>query len=949
MPTIEEVYTDPEFQELPAAEQRKVLQQVDSDFSALPEAEQQQAVMTLRERKDEFLGPMLKRKQEAEQARLQGYSDVYTPLFQGGGATVGGVTAAAGAAPTGPGAAVAAAAGGTLGYGIGDRTAKIIDERIGIREPVGLIDVAKETAATLQEGATYEFGGQATGALFTPVWRGGKLLFNKVKKGTKDWYRTRAARKAAEKADIPPTSATGRAFTAEGVRRKARKILIANTSYGPIYARNAKEAARIEDEIPGLKFTLGQRSNDPALIQLERTQTRSTPQAAAEFKERQLENSQAITRYYQQQFPEGENVDDLIGVLRKREARLGANVDEASAGEAGALAKIPPYAEKHYAGRAIEETLEDARGPIKTAMGELEDAIPDYPMSFTETKDVIFKAIRNPKLSAGQIKAVKNFESNFKELSKRGESTHRAFGIRRTLNDEINKAYTQGNESTAAVMLSIKEGIEKDLGRVSAMGRTGKIAEYQGKAIYPDELAQELERNSTRLAKLKSSEVLDTAAMAKELGEKNIPSMKVPGEGDAVYAARIADDYERLTGKSVVIKTQQADKKMIAELSKRNRQIKTILSKVEPGQDVAAAMNAYNQFASTEYFGRFDKGAVKRAGVAGTKPENIPALFKGGSGTGDLIRAVGFTKARNVMKGYYSYDLYNEAADRATGRLVRGKLSKWFHTNKAALKKLGLLEDFKGVARAQNIVNAAQQEVATFEKSAASRLLKADPVNAVSAAFSGNAPGKAATDLMRMIGNDKTAQRGLQKALAEHMTTSIESTARDLARQGRTVTHAQFQKIMDKYKDVMQVVYKGDPQKIRALENMRKAHEIGTSNIASPLGGGSDSAQNIFSELGKMEIIARPLIVLSRAAYKTISSYSKEQIDSLITRALFDPDYAELLMKGSRGKFKAGEFERALNIKMTQIGIGTAAAAKDELPDFGEMTDEQLVKAMGIE
>ncbi|GAF91320.1 unnamed protein product, partial [marine sediment metagenome] len=262
----------------------------------------------------------------------------------------------------------------------------------------------------------------------------------------------------------------------------------------------------------------------------------------------------------------------------------------------------------------------------------------------------------------------------------RGESTHRAFGIRRTLNDEINKAYSQGNDSTAAVMLGIKESLEKDLGRVSAMGRTGKIAEYQGKAIYPDELARELERNSIRLAKLKSTEVLDTAAMAKELGEKGIPAMQVPGEGEAIYRGRITADYERLTGKTPLIKTQQADRKMIAQLTKRNREIKTVLSKVEPGQDVAAAMNAYNQFASTEYFGRFDKGAVKQAGRAGTKPENIPGLFKGGSGTGDLIRAVGWTPARKVMKGYYSYDLYDQAADPATGQLVKGKLSKWFHT-----------------------------------------------------------------------------------------------------------------------------------------------------------------------------------------------------------------------------------------------------------------------------
>jgi len=899
---------------------------------------------------DMLAGPPDKPETEEErQQRLQGYSDIYTPTLQGAGATAGGVIGLGAGAPSGPGAAVTAAAGGTGGYMIGDRAAKTLDEVIGIREKGGPRQWAEETGTALREGATYEMGGQAAGVILTPVWRGGKLIFKTLKEKSKEWYRARAAMRATKKADIPPSSASGRAFTAEGVRRKARNVLVANTTAGPIYAKNAKEAAAVEDAIPGLKFTMGQRANDPALIQLERSQTRRTAEAAAEFKERQLQNSQAITRYYKQQFPEAENIDDLIGILRQQQEQLGRKVEQAVIGEAAAVGKIPAYAEKHYAGRAIEQVIEDARGPVQSVMGELEAAIPDYPMEFNEVRKAIFKAIRNPKLSAGQIKSVKNFEKQFDELAGRGESTHRAFGVRRTLNDEINKAYSQGNDSTAAVLLGIKESLEKDLGRVSAMGRTGKMAEYQGKAVFPDELAKEYERNATRLATLKSKQIVDTQAMAQALGKKDIPTMKQPHEGEAQYTARITRDYERLIGGEVPIKTQAADKKLISELTRRNKNIQTILQKVEPGQDVAAAMNAYNQFASSEYFGKFDVGAVKQAGRTGTKPENIPAMFKGGSGTGDLIRAVGWSRAQQVMKGYYSYDLYHQAADQATGRLVKSKLSKWFHTNKAALKKLDLLDQFRGVEKAQNIVNAAQQEVVEFEKSAAARLLKADPKNAIASALSGNAPAKAATELMGMVRGNPAATRGLQKALAEHMTTSIESTARDLARQGRTVTHAQFQKIMDKYGDAARVIYRNQPEKIRALETMRKAHEISTSNIASPLGGGSDTAQNIFSELGKMQIVARPLIVLSRAAYKTISSYSEEQINSLITRALFYPDMGDVLIRGARGKFKPGEFERALNAKIVQFGIGMAAAGTEEPPDFVNMSDEDLMKVLGVE
>jgi len=176
------------------------------------------------------------------------------PALEGGGAALGAIAGAGAGAVTGPGAPVASpalgVAGGALGYAGGKRAADILDETLGIRQPMGLADTALETVSDLGTGAALEMGGQMLAPAFMAVKSGGKWAFNKI---------ADPARKA---------------FTQKGAEQAAGQILKANTSSGEIYAKNAAEAAEIEKQIPGLKFTLGQRTGDPALIKLERAQMR---------------------------------------------------------------------------------------------------------------------------------------------------------------------------------------------------------------------------------------------------------------------------------------------------------------------------------------------------------------------------------------------------------------------------------------------------------------------------------------------------------------------------------------------------------------------------------------------------------------------------------------------------------------------------------------------------
>jgi hypothetical protein len=921
-PTIDQVKNDPEFYELPIAEQEQRLRSIDPDFKSLSRAQQREAILQINHERKR--GMKLRSSHEprllyqthkpaqqiqAEKQKIKrAASGVYTPLLEAVGGAGGALLASPGLLTTVPGL-LTTAAGGIGGYMFGRRAAKTIDEAIGIREPVSTTELAKETAEDLYTGALYEMGGMSAMVALRPVLRGGKFVFRKAKEGVQA------------------------VFSGEFAKKKAGEILIANTSGGTIFAENAEQAAKIEKEIPGIKFTLGQRTYDPATIKLERTQFRKPGPGAQQSAEQIAQNNKALRAYYEKTFAGEEGIDDLISNLRAAQQRIATKAEAEAVKPTGALpAEIP---EPQEAGRAIVEQIETAKGPVQTAMGELEAAIPDYPMKFDAVRKSIYNATKNPKLSAGQRRAVERFSKEFEEMAGRGESTHRAFGIRRTLNDEINKAYAQGNDSSAAIMLELKEALENDLSSVASLARTGEMATYKGKAIFPDELARELERNAQRIAHTKAKEVVDVETMARALNEKGIPAMKVPHEGQAQYTAKLSRDYERLIKKEIPIKTQKVDQGIIHTLTERNKAIIRILDDVSPGQDVAAAMNAYNEYASKQYFGRFDVGAVKRATIKGVKPENIPAYFTSATGADELIKAIGKDKASEIMKGFYSYDLLQNATDPITGNIVTPKLYRWLNKKDVGLKKYNLRQQFKGVTKAQQIADAAQKAATDFERSAAARLLKADPEFAIRVALSGNAPGKETALIMKNIGDDKTALKGLQNAYAEHFTKEIETTIPDIA--GGTISaHNKFKRIMDKFSHVSPIIYSKDaPEKLKALETMRKAYEISIRNKSSPIGGGSDTAENILTQIGDINILSRPVII-AKGIFRAITKYTDKQVDDLMVRALFDPDYAEVLIHGARGKIKPEELTKTLNGKIVK------------LEDISKRISEQAMVGTGI-
>lgn len=189
MPTVQEVWQDPDFHRLPPTEKAKVMQSIDSDFAALPMREQNKVVFQLsnqnvppqqtvtgnpnaspaeteRGRREWVAreGTIGTRVKEGAKTALKDAIPYVRPVLEGGGAALGsiagGLAGAGGGLLGGPAAPATvpygAIAGGIAGAATGYATGKYLSDMAE-----GVPQSAGQTLKDLGTGATYEMGGQA--------------------------------------------------------------------------------------------------------------------------------------------------------------------------------------------------------------------------------------------------------------------------------------------------------------------------------------------------------------------------------------------------------------------------------------------------------------------------------------------------------------------------------------------------------------------------------------------------------------------------------------------------------------------------------------------------------------------------------------------------------------------------------------------------------------------
>jgi hypothetical protein len=842
----------------------------------------------------------------------RGTSALARPVLEASGTIAGGMLGTgAGAGAINPMTFV----GSGLGYSIGSNTADRLDELMGLREPMPLSEIVNKSVDDVYTGASYEVGGQIIGKALPPV-------VSAVKKGGK-WVLEKVNAQALLKNITNPAA-----------QREAAAILAENRTDGAIFVKNMEEANELMAEIPGLKLSLGQKTNDPGIIKLERVQMRSPGTSAGMVKDIEANNVESLRKYYSNKFGGPESIDDVQRLL-STERDLLTDTAKVMRSKASTKIKTAEQVEPQTTGKNIIEQVKKAEIPVKRTMGELEKAIPEYPMEFTNLKKKILEVKSNRKISADQRKAVEAVEKDVIGILKRAKSTYSAMGARRTLNNAIDKHFASGADDSAVAILDIKNALEQDISELTRRARSGEIGEYRGRAVNPNKLAIQLEKDSTRLAELSAQSKPDIQAMQKELSDTGYPTMQVTMEGDKAYAARLQRDYKNKIGKEVPYTSDNAQNKMIAELKDRVAKNKEILSGVSPGQDVAASMRAYNEFAHTKYFNRFDTPSIRQAGAKGVRKETIPSYFNTPSGADDLINAIGKDNAAGIMKGHYAYKMMQDATDPTTGQVVGKKLASWYSKNKVVLKKYGIDGYFNDLKASTQTAESAQTAVKDFERSAAARLLNANPEDAIKNAIKGNNSGKVAKDLIEQIGDNPAAQKGLRRAFTDHIISEAETTAKTIKNDPKTSV-ASFRRLVKKYRSATRELFKNEPQKIKAVENMQKAYEYMARNASDPIGGGPETAGILLTAMNKATSAVTNLSRTAKTIEFVVSLFKKlgvSRTNKIINNILFDPDSALAMKKIIYGTVPDNQIEVVINNKILKLSdyrikkLGTAATA----------------------
>jgi len=196
--------------------------------------------------------------------------------------------------------------GGSLGYAFGDKLADIIwGERLPPEQARQPIPQLKQTGKDILSGLKYEAMGKGMDIA-------GKGL-----------YAAERGVNALAREGISPT--IGKELNKMGETLAAKKLASTASKTPEVTAQieqNLAKSEALEKDIPGLKFNLGQRGQDPNLLSLSRQQSQAPGMGTELSAQSTMAQNEAISEYIKQNIRGGGTVDDFLMSIQKEKGRI---------------------------------------------------------------------------------------------------------------------------------------------------------------------------------------------------------------------------------------------------------------------------------------------------------------------------------------------------------------------------------------------------------------------------------------------------------------------------------------------------------------------------------------------------------------------------------------------------------------------------------------------------
>lgn len=750
-------------------------------------------------------------------------------------------------------------------------------------------------------------------------------------------------------------------FTAGGQQQRAGRALREGAS-DPQAILDADPAASVV--VPGSQPTTGQLTGDMGVLAMERASQSRFP---AEFNQRRADQNTARVAALEGIQPKGapEKVAQSVrSFLRsiddETETALGAAMEAARKSTARVGAGMRP----EEAGAAVRASLETARATAKERERSLWSAVdPDGTLALqparvrAQAADIVMGLPASARPPTGEEAAILDVLGRYGDVVPFGEVT----ALSSRLKAEMRSERMANGESPAYRRLAQLNGaLQQDLDAVVA----GK-ARYEAREVAEGRLAPE----DTLMAraqqwsdewyarKAEAGNVATGSAGANAGGGSTSISGPRGTARQAGNGLGNAPGDPRLSGDAGGANFDGAARERLSEANAATRERAQTFdnSTLGPIRRRPATNAPYDM-----------PSAVVPSRIFFGRPQSAEAIGRYG-------QAVGPEQAMATVEPY-AVDQARRAALNDDGTFDPLKLDRWRRQHQDALRAFPELD-----ARLADAGRAAETmaEVAVTRRQAKEAAQKGtlgkfvgiespeEVTRTVGALFGRQDGPTQLRNLKRAIGDDKDAQEGLRKALADHITGRLIGNTEVGTSGQAAIKGDQFQTFVRQNAPLLRVVF--SPEELRAMEAV--ALDIQRSNRslnAVRIPGQSNTAQDMLavqSGDGASSILAKVLgqaIVPGGAAgggvgfavgspstmaagagavlYGAMRQMGLQKVDELVRDALLDPRKAKILLETTRPGDQAKELDLARRFRAASLASGAMSASDEQdQPQRGPM------------
>lgn len=868
-------------------------------------------------------------------------------LLEGGAAVAGTVIGTAAGRP---------ATGDALGYAVGAEALDALDVSFGIK-PAGTVgEELTEAGRNIMSGYTQHMGGRLIGEGVIggakTVGRGVGRLSDLVKRGVQKYRTSRTS-----VPDVPDVSLMAKPnktskfppITEQTIAGAAGRELAETRPRSELAMYNWSEADILEETIPNLKFTRGQKLGTPDAMLLEDALIRSgvkleTAKAVLTGKalshNQHAEAQKAIHSYFKNTTDKG-TINTFIDTVLQKQSALETASTVAEKQARTSIQALDTTADEYTLSRSMLGEVKGQKKAAVQAATELYDKVPNIPIETTGLKKSIadfieaeesmleprtlkivnslIEHIKDPMVSFTTLRKMRTrINRNMKATASNAEDLRQLKQVKDAIKDTIETGFTADfkfstnmakankivNQKTVVQM--VRNNVIKDtdwyrgtnideLDHIINKGTIPVGTSYEGQAGIS---AYTTKKNTT--APMQGSyESLPVVI----LGDKSV--VEGAGQGLNEVLIKPATDPKLL---KYMIGGKVYDYNAMTKVVSNYKHLANV------GEEAGPAYKKASTF-YRDYSQRFKEGTIADILKPGARGEEtkIPMSKIGKrilskDGVIDYIRAVGKNKKAITALDKYVDKVFHKAAySDVTDKLKPAVAFNWINKNAEVLDRLGTKQKYYDLAKKMQKQQTSVAEVQKFGQSTGlpGKILQTDAENFIKNTFGTSKDyAKTATELRDMVKGKPKAIQGLQKAMADHIMNSSKVTAEGFVDDFK-ISYPRLDTQVKKYMPALRVLYGNAPKKLNALMNVHKAFRVLNRDVSS-LVNKQPSAFDMFSVLARLGSAGSLKFPVAFTLKKLGQKYSDTQIKKVLLRATFDPEYAmglEYMLKPKNAKY----------------------------------------------